>query len=974
MGCFLLYKPVNLSTCQLVNRVTCQLINLSTFQLKHRCLVLLFCCYTIAISAHAQQPLQLWYRQPAAEWTDALPIGNGRLGAMIYGGTDTEHLQFNEATLWTGRPRAYAHPGAVKYLQPIRQLLFDGKQAEAEALAEKHFMGLKDADDSAYALQKKAWLTNARLDTAMASATYDDSNWETMVLPTPDGWEQAGLTGTDGVLWFRTTLTIPATWKGKNLVIDMGRIRDLDYTYINGKLIGSDEGISKRRKYSIPASLLHEGANSIAVQVFNFYDKGGFIGGKGTIKSLIVYPEGDLASAVPLPATWKYFIQSEDPPAFPRYEADYQPFGDVYLKFEQSQQVSNYRRQLDITNAMASVSYTAGDIAFTREYFVSAPAQCMVMHVSANKGAAVSVQALLKTLHKKYALKKIDDHTLALTLQVSNGVLKGQSYLYVNTSGGTVSVSDTAITVQKADEVTFYLVAATSFKNYKDVSGDPAVLCKQALQRIKGQAYNTIKAAHIADFHKYFNTFSITIPDAANAALPTDERIAQFTMQNDPSLMALYLQYGRYLLISSSRPGTQPANLQGIWNDLLTPPWGSKYTSNINLQMNYWPAEVLHLQPCTQPLFQMINELAEAGKQTAKEHYGAPGWVLHHNTDLWRGTAPINASNHGIWVTGAAWLCLHIWEHFLFTQDTAFLRKQYPVMKTAASFFVKFLVKDPKTGWLISSPSNSPEQGGLVAGPAMDHQIIRELFRNCISAATVLHTPLLKERGRGEVGWGEVLPRIAPNQIGKYGQLQEWMQDIDDTTNHHRHISHLWGVYPGTDITWKDSSMMKAARQSLVYRGDSGTGWSLSWKLNCWARFKDGDHALQMVKTLLQPAFDKKGVERGGVYNNLFDAHPPFQIDGNFGGAAGMAEMLLQSHAGVIELLPALPAELPDGEVKGICARGGFVLNIKWQQGKLQQVTVVSTAGKLCRLKYGANEIQFATKQSGSYTFNGDLK
>jgi alpha-L-fucosidase 2 len=409
--------------------------------------------------------------------------------------------------------------------------------------------------------------------------------------------------------------------------------------------------------------------------------------------------------------------------------------------------------------------------------------------------------------------------------------------------------------------------------------------------------------------------------------------------------------------------------LQGIWNDLLTPPWGSKYTSNINLQMNYWPAEVLNLSTCTQPLFQMINELSEAGKQTAKEHYGAPGWVLHHNTDIWRGTAPINASNHGIWVTGAAWLCLHIWEHFLFTQDTVFLRKQYPTMQAAAQFFEKFLVKDAKTGWLISSPSNSPEQGGLVAGPTMDHQIIRELFKNCIVAAAVLKIDAaFAEKLK------KIIPQIAPNKIGKHNQLQEWMEDVDVVNNWHRHISHLWGVFPGTDITWNDSAMMKAARQSLIYRGDGGTGWSLAWKVNVWARFKEGDHALLMVKHLLTPAIDDRGNERGGVYNNLFDAHPPFQIDGNFGGSSGMAEMLVQSHTGVIELLPALPSELPDGEVKGICARGGFVLDMKWKQEKLQQVTVVSKTGNPCRLKYGVQEIQFATKKSGRYTFDGSLK
>jgi alpha-L-fucosidase 2 len=906
-----------------------------------------------------QRPLALWYQQPAAVWTDALPLGNGRLGAMVFGGVGEEHLQFNEETLWSGRPRAYARTGAVQYLQPIRQLLNEGKQSEAEALAEKYFMGLKDPDDSTYKVQKENWFKAVKEKVEPAASEYNDNNWPTMQLPTPEGWERAGLEGTDGVLWFRTSFTVPAKWLGKNLVLDLGRIRDMDLTYVNGKLVGTDEGISKKRKYTISASLLKEGKNTLAIQVINFFDKGGLIGVKGSARTLVVYPEAGDTDTAALDNPWKYFVQNDNPPAFPRYEADYQPFGDVYFRFAHGNNSSNYKRTLDIENALSTVSYTANGTAFTREYFISAPHQCLVMHMTANKPGALSLQAILNTPHRKYVVKKLDDHTLSLSLEVSNGVLKGVGYLYATAAGGKLTVNDTAINLQNTNEATFYLVAATSFKNYKDVSGDPVALCKAALARIKNSEYNIIKAAHVKEYRQLFNTFSFTVPAGKNAALPTDQRIRQFSMQDDASLVSLFLMYGRYLLIASSRAGTQPANLQGIWNDLLTPPWGSKYTSNINLQMNYWPAEVLNLSFCTQPLFQMINELSEAGKQTAKEHYGAPGWVLHHNTDLWRGTAPINASNHGIWVTGAAWLCLHIWEHFQFTQDTTFLRKQYPAMQAAAQFFEKFLVKDPKTGYLISTPSNSPEQGGLVAGPTMDHQIIRELFKNCVAAAAVLKTD-----AAFAATLKSLIPQIAPNKIGKHHQLQEWMEDVDEVNNQHRHISHLWGVYPGTDITWKDSSLMQAARQSLIYRGDGGTGWSLAWKVNVWARFKDGDHTLTMIKNLF----------RVGLYNNMFDAHPPFQIDGNFGGSSGIAEMLVQSHTGVIELLPALPSELPDGEVKGICARGGFVLDLKWHQGKLQQVKVFSKTGNACNLKYGANVMTFASKKNCSYIFNGSLK
>jgi|GEM_PF-141156 len=752
-----------------------------------------------------KQALKLWYDRPADKWTSALPIGNGHLGAMIFAGVNAEHLQFNESTLWTDGPREHAHPGAVKYLQQIRDLLAAGQQDEAEQLAEEHFMGLKS------------------------------------------------------------------------------------------------------------------------------------------------------------------------PPPASRYEADYQPFGDLWLHFrDTAAKATDYRRELDLNTAMSRTTYTAGGVRYTREYLASAPQRAIVVHLSADKPGRISFTASLKTPQPVYAFRKINDSTLALSLKVRDGVLQGESWLKVSAQDGQVTLTDSSIAVTNANAATLYLTAATSYKNYKDVSGRPAERCAQVMGALAAPSYSSIRAAHIRDYQQVFNTFSIDF-GKGQTQLPTDQRIRQFTAATDPALAALYVQYARYLMISGSRPGSQPLNLQGIWNDQLTPPWGSKYTTNINLEMNYWPAEVLHLSACAQPLFMLTREVSEAGQAVAREHYGADGWVLHHNTDLWRGAAPINASNHGIWVTGGAWLCHHLWEHYLYTKDKAFLKQNaYPIMKAAADFFVDFLVKDPATGWLISTPSNSPEQGGLVAGPTMDHQLIRDLFKNCIAAAEILRTDASFRKTLQKM-----YPQIAPNQVGRHGQLQEWMQDVDDPSNRHRHVSHLWGVFPGSDITWDQSpDLMKAARQSLLYRGDGGTGWSLAWKINLWARFKDGNHALLMINKLLAPAEEPSGKVHGGSYTNLFDAHPPFQIDGNFGGASGIAETLLQSHMGYIDLLPALPDAWATGEVKGICARGGFVLDLGWQQGKLQQATVRSTTGGPCELRYGQETLRFNTKKGKTYqvsVVNGQL-
>jgi alpha-L-fucosidase 2 len=911
------------------------------------------------------QELKLWYNKPATKWVEALPIGNGRLGAMIFGGIEQDRVQFNEETLWTGEPREYARPGAANYLDSIRHLIFASKQKEAEKLAEEKFMGMKSGEG-----KKAEWMNAMRSMKGMsgnpAAINYDDSKWKTIQVPSYEGWEAVGFEGLDGAIWFRTTFELPAEWVGKDLLLDLNRVRDHDFTYINGKLVGTMESTEARR-YLVSKNHFQAGKNTLAIQVLNYFDKGGISGYKDTTRHIGIYPlESGEPAKLSLNGQWKYFIQNDEPPAVPRYQADYQPFGDLWLRFDNTANAIGYKRELDISDAIASTSYSINGVEYKREYFASQPSQVIAIRVTASKPASIHFEARLNSPHKYSSVNKVNANTIVLSLRVRNGALRGESYLQIKTKNGNVQVEDGQIRVANADEAVIYLTAGTNYKNYKDVSGDPALSCVKALAHVASKNYEDVRNAHIKEYQHYFNVLSINLGKGENENLPTNERIERFASSNDPSFAALYLQYGRYLLISASRPGTRPANLQGIWNDLLTPPWGSKYTTNINAEMNYWPAELLNLSPMHEPLFTMIDELAQAGKQTARLHYNAPGWVLHHNTDLWRGTAPINASNHGIWVTGGAWLCHHLWEHYLFTQDKEFLKnKAYPIMKQAALFFNSFLVKDPQTGWLISTPSNSPEQGGLVAGPTMDHQIIRHLFKNVIEAGRILNIDRsLRDTLQRKYG------QIAPNMIGKFGQLQEWMQDKDDTSNKHRHVSHLWGLHPGSEINWEETpDLVKAARQSLLYRGDAATGWSLGWKINFWARFKDGDHAMRLIKMLISPAGNS-----AGSYPNLFDAHPPFQIDGNFGGAAGIGEMLLQSHTKYIDLLPSLPSAWPDGEVKGICARGAFVLNIKWKDSKLQEVEVISNAGKNCLLRYNGKEILLSTQKGKRYVLNGLLE
>jgi alpha-L-fucosidase 2 len=710
---------------------------------------------------------RLWYRQPAKEWTEALPVGNGRLGAMVFGGTSHERLQLNEDTLWNGGPYDPVNPSAKVALPQVRDLIFAGRWAEAQALADKEVMA-----------------------TPLKQMAYQ---------PVDD------------------------------LLIDMPGVH------------GAESG---------------------------------------------------------------------------------------------------YRRELDLDSALAATRFTLSGIAFAREIVVSPIDQVIAVRLSADRPRSIACDVSFHSPQPEAATRS-DRPDLVLSGRNAAqdgvaGALRFEARLAAVLSGGRLHGDGTRLSVRGADEVTFLLAVATSYLRFDDTSGDPAAIVRAQIASARGKSFAGI-AAETAQAHRaLFRRVGLDLGHTTAAERPTDERIATSATSDDPALAALYFDYGRYLLICSSRRGSQPANLQGIWNESTKPPWESKYTININTEMNYWPAEPLALAECTEPLVAMVRDLAVTGARTAREMYGARGWVAHHNTDLWRATAPIDGAQWGLWPTGGAWLCMHLWYRYDYGRDAAYLKSVYPLMRGACRFFLDVLQEDPRTGFLVTNPSLSPENvhphgAVLCAGPTMDMQILRDLFGCTMQAAAILRSDTaFVDELRAARG------RLAPNKTGAQGQLQEWQFDWDAEAPepHHRHVSHLYGLFPGNQIDLDDTpALAAAARTSLELRGDESTGWATAWRASLWARLREGEHAHRILAFLLGP-------ER--TYSNMFDAHPPFQIDGNFGGARAIAEMLLQARGERVRLLPALPRAWPTGSAEGLRAPARTRVDLAWRAGSLLQATLTS--------------------------------
>lgn len=748
----------------------------------------------------------LWYDAPATVWLEALPLGNSNMGAMVFGGVQKEEIQLNEETFWSGGPHNNNSPRSLARLDEVRQLIFNGQEAEAKKIIDQDF---------------------------------------------------------------------------------------------------------------------------------------------------VVGPHG------------MRFLNS----------------GSLYIEFDGVGEAENYRRQLDLTKAVNTTTFSSNGVNYTRTVFASMPEKVVVVRLAQDKKGSFSLTYSGKQLPFEV---KADGNDLVATVQgdALEGIdpeLACEIVIRVK-SNGKVSAEGDRIDVADASETLLLISAATNFVNYHDVSGNASAKNAEKLATAEKMSYKQLLSRSVKAYADQYDRVALELPAGANAALPTNSRLDQFSGSDDMGMVALMFNYGRYLLISSSQPGGQAANLQGVWNQDFMAPWDSKYTININAEMNYWPAEVCGLTEAAEPLFSMIKDLSETGAITAREMYGCGGWMAHHNTDIWRIAGPVDAADWGMYPNGGAWLATHLWEHYQFTMDKEFLKEWYPVIKGAADFFLDYMQVDPNNGYLVTVPSVSPEHGGvgkdnpLTAGCTMDNQIAYDILSQAMKSAQILGVDTDHQKV-----YADAISRLAPMMVGRYGQLQEWIEDMDDPVDQHRHISHLYGLYPSNQISPETPELFDAARVTLEQRGDEATGWSLGWKTNFWARMKDGNHAFKILSnmfTLIDPTVGfgrprMAGGQRpkmGRTYPNLFDAHPPYQIDGNFGATAGIAEMLLQSQNGYIELLPALPDAWPQGSVRGFRARGGFIVDFAWDGGRLTSASVKSQVGGPLHVKVGNRTFDYDTKAGETVT------